>query len=105
MNQINEKVFSDLVNSSEKLVVVDFWAEWCGPCRMIKPVLEELSKEYGEDVVIVGVDVDSYPNVSASQSIRGIPTIGFYKNGLMVDRIVGAVPRSEIKSKIDILSQ
>lgn len=104
MNQINEKVFSDEILKSENLVVVDFWAEWCGPCRMLKPVLDELSEEYN-DVKIVGLDVDTYPNVSASQGIRGIPTLGFYKNGIMVDRLVGAVPKSRIKEKIDILNQ
>jgi thioredoxin 1 len=104
MNQINEKVFSDEILKSENLVVVDFWAEWCGPCRMLKPVLDELSEEYN-DVKIVGLDVDTYPNVSVSQGIRGIPTLGFYKNGIMVDRLVGAVPKSRIKEKIDILNQ
>lgn len=104
MIQINEKDFSDKVLNSGNLVVVDFWAEWCGPCRMIKPVLEELSTEY-PDVAIVGLDVDKYPNVSATQGIRNIPTIGFYKNGIIVDRIVGAVPKNQIKAKIDILRQ
>lgn len=104
MNQINEKAFSDDVLKSEELVIVDFWAEWCSPCRMLKPVLDELSQEYN-DVKIVGLDVDTYPNVSASQGIRGIPTLGFYKNGIMVDRLVGAVPKSQIKAKIDILNQ
>ena len=104
MNQINEKTFSEEVLKSENLVVVDFWAEWCGPCRMLKPVLDELSQDY-DDVKIVGIDVDTYPNIAASQSIRGIPTIGFYKKGIMVDRIVGAVPKSRIKEKIDELNQ
>lgn len=104
MRQINENAFSEEVLKSGNLVVVDFWAEWCGPCRMIKPILEELSGEY-QDVTIVGLDVDTYPNVSATQGVRNIPTIGFYKNGIMVDRIVGAVPKNQIKSKIDILKQ
>lgn len=104
MNQITEKEFSVDIQS-ENLVVVDFWAEWCAPCRMLKPVLDELSEEYGEDVKIVGLDVDTFPNVSATQSIRGIPTIGFYKKGIMIDRIVGAVPKSKIKEKIEALRQ
>lgn len=104
MNQITEKAFSEEVLKSEDLVVVDFWAEWCGPCRMLKPVLDELSQEY-DDVKIVGLDVDTYPNVSATQGIRGIPTIGFFKKGIMIDRIVGAVPKSQIKQKIDTLKQ
>lgn len=102
--QINEKMFSEQVLNSENLVVVDFWAEWCSPCRMIKPILEELSNEV-TDVTIVGLDVDTYPNVAATQGIRNIPTIGFYKKGIMVDRIVGAVPKNQIKAKIDILRQ
>lgn len=104
MMQINEKMFSEQVLNSENLVVVDFWAEWCSPCRMIKPILEELSNEV-TDVTIVGLDVDTYPNVAATQGIRNIPTIGFYKKGIMVDRIVGAVPKNQIKAKIDILRQ
>lgn len=104
MIQINEKDFSEKVLNSEKLVVVDFWAEWCLPCRMMKPVIEELSSEY-TDVDIVGVDVDSNPNVSTTQGIRNIPTIGFYKKGILVDRLVGAVPKNQIKAKIDALRQ
>lgn len=104
MRQINEKDFSEQVLNSENLVVVDFWAEWCGPCRMIKPILDELSTEY-TDVAIVGLDVDSYPNVAASQGIRNIPTIGFYKNGIMVERLVGAYPKINLKEKIDALRQ
>lgn len=102
--QINEREFSEKVLNSENLVVVDFWAEWCSPCRMMKPILEELSNEE-EGVTIVALDVDLYPNVSATQGIRNIPTIGFYKNGIIVDRIVGAVPKNQIKAKIDILRQ
>lgn len=104
MIEINEKNFTTTVLESNTLVIVDYHAEWCGPCRMIKPVLEELSTEY-TDVAILGIDVDKYPNVSATQGVRNIPTIGFYKNGVMVDRIVGAVPKNQLKMKIDALRQ
>lgn len=105
MNQINEKEFTDKVLKSEKLTIIDFWAEWCGPCKMIKPILDELSNEYADKVSIFGIDVDDNPNITSSQGIRNIPTIGFYQNGVLVDRLVGAYPKSHIKTKIEELIQ
>lgn len=104
MKQVNDKNFDSEVLKATELVVVDFWAEWCGPCRMVAPVIEELSKEY-EDVKFFGLDVDSNPNIAVQQSIRNIPAIVFFKNGQPIDRIVGAVPKTQIKNKIDALRQ
>jgi thioredoxin 1 len=104
MKQLTDKNFDYEVLNSTELVVVDFWAEWCGPCRMVAPVIDELSEEYN-DVKFFGVDVDSSPNVADKQGIRNIPAILFFKKGQLIDRIVGAVPKPTIKNKIDALRQ
>jgi thioredoxin 1 len=100
---INESNFSELVIKSGKLVVLDFWAEWCGPCRAISPIIEELSQEYEGKVVIGKVDVDSNTEIAEKYSIRNIPTIIFIKNGEIVDKTVGAIPKSMLVSKIEAL--
>ena len=81
--------------------VVDFWAEWCGPCRMVGPVVEELSKDYDGRAVIGKVDVDSNPGISMKYGIRNIPTLLIFKGGEIVDKQVGAVPKSVLAGKID----
>lgn len=105
MKQTNESSFDDVIKNENKLILIDFWGEWCGPCKMIKPILDELSNEYADKVSIFGIDVDDNPNITSSQGIRNIPTIGFYKNGVLIDRLVGAYPKSHIKSKIEELIQ
>lgn len=92
--------FKTTVLDSNKLSVVDFWAEWCGPCRAIGPVIEELSKEYDGTVNIGKVNVDNNSNVSAEYGITSIPAILFFKNGQVVDKIIGAVPKSVLEKKI-----
>lgn len=104
MIEVNERTFKESVLDEKGLVVVDYNAVWCSPCRMMKPIFDELSGEYN-DVKIVGVDVDENPNLASSQGIRNIPTILFFKNGIVVDRMVGAYPRINIKEKIDALRQ
>jgi len=81
--------------------LVDFWAEWCGPCRMIAPIVEELSKEFDGKAVIGKLDVDSNPEVSTKYGIRNIPTILFFKDGEVVDKQVGAVPKNMLTSKLE----
>lgn len=92
--------FQNSVLDSDQLSVVDFWAEWCGPCRAIGPVVEELSKEYAGKVNIGKVNVDQNPQVSMQYGITSIPAILFIKGGQIVDKQIGAVPRSVLEKKI-----
>lgn len=92
--------FQAEVLDSDKLSVIDFWAEWCGPCRAIGPVIEELSKEYDGKVKVGKVNVDHNPNVSMNYGITSIPAILFIKGGKVVDKQIGAVPKSVLDKKI-----
>jgi thioredoxin 1 len=91
--------FQELINS-DKPVLVDFWAEWCGPCKMIGPIVEELAGEFDGQAVIAKMDVDTNPNVSAQFGIRSIPTLMVFKNGQMVDKQVGLVPKHVLAQKL-----
>ena len=93
--------FKQSVLDSDKLSVIDFWAEWCGPCRAIGPVIEELSKEYDGKVNVGKVNVDMNPQVSMNYGITSIPAILFVKNGQVVDKLVGAQPKSNFVKKIE----
>ena len=101
--EITDENFQDLVMKSDKPVMIDFWAEWCGPCRMVGPVVEEISKEYDGKAVIGKVDVDKNPQLSVQFGVRNIPTIIFVKNGEVVDKSVGAVPKAQLTSKLDAI--
>ncbi|WP_242696169.1 thioredoxin [Longitalea luteola] len=92
--------FQQKVLSSNKLTLVDFWAAWCGPCRQIGPVVESLAKSYSGKVNIGKLNVDHNPNVCMKYNITSIPTILFIKNGKVVDKVVGSVPRSTLEKKI-----
>lgn len=93
--------FQTEVLESNKLTVVDFWAEWCGPCRAIGPVIEELSKEYDGKVNVGKVNVDHNPQISMNYGITSIPAILFIKNGQVVDKLVGAQPKANFVRKIE----
>jgi thioredoxin 1 len=93
--------FEELVLQSDKPVLVDFWAEWCGPCRMVGPIVQEIGQDYDGQVVVGKLDVDSNPGVSAKFGIRNIPTILFFKGGQVVDKQVGAVPKQILVNKLE----
>jgi len=101
--EVTDTNFEEMVLNSSKPVLVDFWAEWCGPCRMLTPVVEELSNDYDGKVVVTKMDVDSNPGTAAKFGIRNIPTILFFKGGEIVDKQIGAVPKSILASKLDAL--
>ena len=91
--------FDELLQD-EKLVIVDFWAVWCGPCRMIAPILDQISEEMADKVTVVKCNVDDCEDVAMRYRIMNIPTLLFFKNGEMVDRSVGAVPKAALVEKI-----
>ena len=99
--EINDANFEELVMKSDKPVLVDFWAEWCGPCRMVGPFVEELAVEYDGKAVVGKVNVDHNPNISMNFGIRNIPTLLIFKNGQVVDKQVGAVPKSILAGKLN----
>ena len=98
---VTDSTFDAGVRNSDVPVVVDFWAEWCGPCKMIGPALEELSTEYAGRVKIVKVNVDENPSSPAQMGVRGIPALFLFKNGQVVSNKIGAAPKAALKSCID----
>ena len=101
--ELNDANFDEIVLKSQKPVMVDFWAEWCGPCRLVSPIVNEMAQEYKEKAVIGKVDVDNNPGISAKYGIRSIPTILFFKDGEIVNKQVGAVPKSNLVGKLEAL--
>jgi len=98
--ELTDQNFEEVINT-DKPVLVDFWAEWCGPCKMIAPVVQELAADYDGKAVIGKLDVDSNPEVSAKYGIRSIPTLLVFKNGEIVDKQIGAVPKTVLSGKLD----
>jgi thioredoxin 1 len=96
MKQVTDSSFDSDVLKSSKPVLVDFWAEWCGPCRALAPKLDEISKELGDKVEIMKVDIDSNPQSPSKYGVRGVPTLILFKNGKEVDQIVGNHPKDNI---------
>ena len=101
--EITDANFEEVVLKSDKPVMIDFWAVWCGPCRMIAPIVEEMTHEYEGKAIIGKVDVDSNPEVAMKYGIRNIPTVLFVKGGQVVDKQVGAAPKQAFKMKLDAL--
>lgn len=100
--EITDSNFEQVVLKSDKPVMIDFWAEWCGPCRMVGPIVEEISKDFNGKAVVGKVDVDNN-SISTQYGIRNIPTILFFKNGQIVDKHVGAAPKSVLTAKLNAI--
>ncbi|MDR1810451.1 MAG: thioredoxin [Prevotella sp.] len=100
--EITDATYKEILGS-DKPVVIDFWAEWCGPCRMVGPVIDELATEYADKVIIGKVDVDNNDDVTTQYGIRNIPTILFFKGGQIVDKQVGATSKPALVEKINQL--
>jgi thioredoxin 1 len=103
VKSVTVDTFDQEVLQSSDLVMVDFWATWCGPCKIVAPVVEELAKEYEGKVTFVKVNTDENQDLATKYNIRGIPTLMFFKEGNIADQVVGAVPKAQLKSKIDSL--
>ncbi len=99
--EVNESSWDDEVINSDLPVLVDFWAEWCGPCKMIAPAVHDLALEYDGKLNVAKVDVDNNPNIAMKYGIRSIPALIFFKDGKPVDQHVGAAPKGRLKQKID----
>lgn len=101
--EITDDNFDSVVLKSDKPVIVDFWAVWCGPCRIVGPIVQEIGDEYSDKAVVGKLDVDNNPEAAKQFGIRNIPTILFFKNGEVVDKQVGAVPKQVLVQKLEAL--
>jgi thioredoxin 1 len=98
---VTDETFENVVIGSEVPVLVDFWADWCAPCKIIAPIVEELAGEYDGKVKFAKLDVDSNPRIATQYGIRGIPTLLIFSGGSPVDQVVGAVPKPTLKGRLD----
>jgi len=101
--EVTDSSFEEQVLKSDKPVIVDLWAEWCGPCKMIGPIIDEIEKDYEGKVVCAKVDVDNNQEIPAKYRVRNIPTILFFKDGELKDKQVGAVPKNTLTQKLEAL--
>lgn len=101
---LSEQTFDEALAANQNVMMVDFWAEWCGPCKAIAPVLEDLARESAGAVTLAKVNVDENPGLAARYGIRSIPTVLFVKQGKVADQVIGAVPRAQLKKKLDALA-
>ena len=101
---LTEQNFDEALAAQQGVMMVDFWAEWCGPCRAIAPVLEDLAQESAGAVTLAKVNVDENPGLAARYGIRSIPTVLLVKQGKVADQVIGAVPKAQLKKKLDALA-
>jgi thioredoxin 1 len=101
--EINDANFEELVLKADKPVIIDFWAEWCGPCRIIGPIINEIAEDYKDKAIVGKVDVDNNPNIANRFGIRNIPTVLFFKDGIVADKQVGAVAKANFVNKLEKL--
>lgn len=99
--EITDENFGDEIESSSGLAMVDFWAEWCGPCRLLGPIVHELAEEQSDRVKVGKLDVDANPETASRFNVRSIPSILFFKDGKLVDTVIGAQPKAVLEEKID----
>lgn len=102
--QLTDSTFDEELSQHPELLLVDFWAEWCAPCRMIAPVLEDLAKESAGTVTLAKVNVDENPALASRYGIRSIPTVLLVRGGKVLDQVIGAVPKAHLKKKLDALA-
>lgn len=103
VHEVTSATWDQEILKASGLVMIDFWAVWCGPCRIIAPTVEELAKEYAGKVKIMKLNTDENPDIASKYKIMGIPTLMFFKDGQKVDQVVGAVPKPQLKAKLDSL--
>jgi len=101
MTNINDKNFGEMIKSTDKMVLVDFWAEWCSPCKQLAPALEDASNDLQDKIEVFKINIDENPETPSRYSVRGVPTILFFKNGELVNRQVGVLPKSKLYEKIE----
>jgi thioredoxin 1 len=101
--ELSDANFNDTLSSAEVPVVVDFWAPWCGPCRILGPIIEELASDYQGRIQVGKLNTDESPSVASRFNIRSIPTVLFFKNGNVVDQVIGVEPKERLQKRIDTL--
>jgi thioredoxin 1 len=101
VSEVTTSTWDDEVIKAQGLVMIDFWAAWCGPCRIISPTVEELSKEYSGKVKVLKLNTDENSDIASRYQVMGIPTLMFFKDGIKLDQIVGVVPKQFLKAKIE----
>ena len=99
--EVTDQNFQSEVLDSDTPIIIDFWAEWCAPCRQIAPIISELAEEYGDRVKIVKMDIDAHPNTPGQYGVRAIPTILAFKNGQVVEQLQGARPKADFKAMVE----